>query len=74
MIRLSSFVVALACATVAGGCSSPERQIDRGPRDSVWQDTGTPQPPVGIDRLARYYVDENGELWDDHGRKVKGAP
>jgi hypothetical protein len=74
MLRISSLVVALAGAALAAGCSSPMSQLAPSPQGPAWRDTGTPTPPIAIDRLARYYVDENGALWDDRGRKYEGAP
>jgi hypothetical protein len=70
IIRLSSIAMALV---VAGGCESTQTQPDRG-HEPAWRDTGTPHQPVGVDRLARYYVDEDGTLWDQRGRKYEGEP
>ena len=74
MIRRSLFRVAFAGATAAAGCASPANHLEYGTHESGWQDAGTPGRPISIDRLASYYVDENGDLWDDRGRKYQGKP
>ncbi len=63
MIRVSLLVASFACVAIAGGCVSPVAHRDA--REPGWQDTGTPAPPIGIDRLAHYYVDEDGGLWEE---------
>jgi hypothetical protein len=72
MPRFSLLGMFLALAGVAGGCQSQATQFDRS-HEPGWRDTGTPVRPVGIDRLARYYVDEDGTLWDERGRKYGDA-
>ena len=57
----------LAGAAVAAGCSTAS--LDSAPRDRGWMDAGTPATSVKAERDARYFKDDNGVIWDDHGMK-----
>lgn len=72
MIRHWSLIAALAVVAFASGCATSLTRLDPGAHEPGWQDTGTPERP-SIDRLARYYVDVDGVLWDEHGRRYEEA-
>jgi hypothetical protein len=67
VIRL---VLAIAAAALAAGCASPPSRLEPRARSPA---RGTPGASVAVERVARYYVDETGTLWDDRGRKYDGA-
>jgi len=70
MIRTLAVLLAIVGA-LAAGCSSPPTRVEVPPR---WLDAGTPDTSVAVERVARYYVDETGAIWDDRGRKYDATP
>jgi len=68
--KSAPLALALGLVAVAAGCTSPASHPNQ-VHEPGWTDTGTPARPVSIDRLARYYVDEDGVLWDERGRKYE---
>ena len=68
--RISALIAAVAVA----GCALPSLQPEvRTPRPT-WRDTGTPPETIAHEREVRYYVDEQGAIWDDRGRKLAARP
>ena len=80
MKPLSSILMALAAIAVVAGCASPtSRLVDPAYKPSLdpvrkqsWPDTGTTTTPHAMERETRYYVDEQGILRDDRGRRQRG--
>jgi hypothetical protein len=72
-----SVLMALAAIAVAAGCASPPSRLGdpaykptmEPVRKQSWPDTGTTNTPHAMEREIRYYVDEQGILWDDRGRR-----
>jgi hypothetical protein len=62
------FAGILIGVAVAAGCSSPVSRVDL-PRDRAWFDTGTPASSLAPLRVTRFYVDDQGNRWDDRGTK-----
>ena len=63
-----------ACAFVVSGCSSPAVKVAPREPEPSWVDAGTPASTVHMEREIRYYVDEQGMVWDDRGKKHGPAP
>ena len=63
-----------ACAFAVPGCSTPAVKVDPPARGPSWVDAGTPASTLHMEREIRYYVDEQGMVWDDRGKKVGRAP
>jgi hypothetical protein len=63
-----------ACALVAGSCADPPARATSVARGPSWVDAGTPASTMHLEREIRYYIDEQGMVWDDRGRKLERAP
>ena len=65
---------ALACLAgfaIAGGCASPPAGNEAARATVQARNVAeTPLPAAPPAREARYYVDEQGMVWDDRGRKL----
>lgn len=66
-----SLAMLLAGLAVVAGCSS---QASRVAAAAPAARAHTPSDAVVTVRETRYYVDENGALWDDRGRKIDTVP
>jgi len=71
--RVSLGVMLAACAVVASGCAAPDVKVAPAHAPS-WVDAGTPSSTLTLERDVRYYIDEQGMVWDDRGKKHEHAP
>jgi len=67
-------VMLAACAVIASGCQAPEVKVAPAPHPPSWVDAGTPASTVTLERELRYYIDEQGMIWDDRGKKHGHTP
>ncbi len=72
-MRVLSAVTLLASLAITGGCAAPPAR-DAATRATVPPRIDAERPPsLALEREVRYYLDEEGMVWDDRGRKL-GPP
>lgn len=69
-----SLAMLLAGLAVVAGCSSQASRVAAPEPIAPAARAHTPSEAVVTVRETRYYVDENGALWDDRGRKIDTVP
>lgn len=65
-----ALLCAIAGTLLAAGCASPVAR-EAAPAKPV---PAAAAPPVPVERVTRYYRDEQGALWDDRGHKLDRPP
>ena len=69
--RTGLSIVLLACAAALPACiAAPEPYAL--PRASAI--ARAPAPSIALEREVRHYVDEQGQYWDDRGRRLERPP
>ena len=68
MPSLPSIALAVAGLAFAAGCSLLEGRAEIPPPASPLKGSFEPPAPAVAGRAARFYVDDNGTIWDDRGR------
>lgn len=55
------------------GCSSAPERVALPVESAAPMKARESAPSIALEREVRYYVDEQGALWDDRGRKLDRA-
>jgi hypothetical protein len=66
-----SVVLSTLAAAALLGCTSLPERIAAPPRAAAPQVAYQPAPAIALEREIRYYFDEQGDLWDDRGRRLE---
>ena len=73
-MRARRIAMSAALTGIIGGCAPMAERGDFPPRAPIRMVGGTATPSIALEREVRYYVDEQGAIWDDTGRKQQRPP
>ena len=68
-MRARRIAMSAVLAGIIGGCAPTAERGDFPPRGPSRMVQGEAVPSLPLEREVRHYVDEQGAIWDDRGRK-----
>jgi hypothetical protein len=72
-LQAAAVAIAILGAAAVAGCADPPARSASPAREAAPTGMRPAVPSVALEREIRYYRDEQGDLWDDRGRKLERA-
>ena len=73
-MRARRIALSAVLGGIIGGCAPMAERGDFPAPAPNRMVGGTATPSIALEREVRYYVDEQGAIWDDSGRKQERPP
>ena len=70
-MRMSGIAPIVCAAALLLGCAAAPAPSAPPPSRVIARAAA---PPIVLEREVRHYVDEQGQYWDDRGRRLEHAP